>query len=263
MLAIPLPPYPALTTSLHCWLMVAAMLAGGIALLLWGRVIGRFVLAAAGIPMGIKLGVSLGAWAGGGTLAFQIGLAIAFPPLIFFFARAAWAHVSTAFAGGMAVMFIVNHYLPKLGDKKIIAFAPFNDLGSYAASMYHYCLSALELVWDHHSTAIIFILAPACLIPLIVSLIRPAVAAIFLTAVAGAMLVVGVLWSLAVQWRPVLWPDTWGRFLIPLAVMLVIAAIGWVYQGHGEITAARKSRKDAKPAGKAGSDKKAAKDAGK
>jgi hypothetical protein len=244
---ITIPPLPVVPagidlTSVYIGSAVAAVLC--LALLLWGRtILGRIVLAISTAGAGYLLAGYYSTFIPLPSLATQISSAVILGIFAVVAARIVWALVVSAFFEAAAVAFIINHFMNADPTLAWPAFVQQTDFQAWAGELGRYCLVCLDVARQSNQTAILMITLPACLLPLMVGLIQPRIAAIFVTGLAGGIGLTGSLWFVAVLFRSTLWPADAMRFLIPAGVAIVLAIIGWVYQGNSEAAAIRAAAK--------------------
>ncbi len=250
---IPLPPIPVMPEGVEPGLIyggIAATAILSIALLLWGRtILGRIVLTLAAMGGGYLLAGYFTEYIPVSPLTVQITTAVILGLIAVIGARILWALLGAAVFEAIAVALMVGYFIQNNPSLPWPAFTPAPDFAAYLAELGRYALGCLEVARGHNQTTLLMVTIPACLLPLMVGLVQPRIASIFVTSLAGAVGLTGSLWYAAVLWRSTLWPEEPMRLLIPAGVALVLAIIGWVFQGAAEaaaMAAARKADEEAK-----------------
>ena len=186
---IPLPPIalgPALALAVACG--TAAL---GAMLLLWGRLVGRFVFLLAGAGAGWFAGPLLAAKVGVSPLIAQVALAAAAALLGVLLAPFWWAVLAGALAGGTAVYFTVLRYLSKVPVVKF----PSDSLGGYLSALGEYVGKCLEAVWSEHAMTLAVASGLAAGLPFLVGVLRLRLAAILMSSLVG-----GTAFMAALAW---------------------------------------------------------------
>lgn len=238
MLDIPIPPIPQLPDSLtpYFWYVAGGAIALGVAMLLWGRHIGRFVLMLAGAGVGYLYGGALAEMLKAPAIVGQIALAVTGGVVCLIAARLVWALLAGALLETVATILLIAHFLPQLAVRPAIALAENAAFGEWAAATGTYLWTCIDEIRKANFGTVMLIIVPAGLLPMMVALIKARAAVVFMTGLIGGLLATWALWLGAVHYRPEIWPTDWMRFLIPAGVALVLTIIGWVYQAHGEAT---------------------------
>jgi hypothetical protein len=256
MTAIPTPPMPQFPPDVAPLIIYGSCAAAAVValvLLLWGRTLGRVVLALAAAGVGVLMGAPVAGLLDAPKMVMpcQVALGLTSCALALVLARVVWALVAAGIFEALATALIIWHYLGTMEkgapDFKLPAGA---DAVAWLAALGKFSLDGFEAVREANFGTLMIITVPAGLLPLLISLIRPKGAAIFSSALLGGVLMTAALWLAAIQIRPSLWPEDWWRFLIPAGVAAVLAVIGWVYQTHGHLAALReaaKKREEASP----------------
>ncbi len=223
-------------------------------LLLWGRtMVGRAVLALAAAALAYLYGGLLTASLNVPPTLAKISCAFTAALLCVVAARIIWPLVLTGMIEALAVVLVICSYMSQMPDKKWPVFPAADEVPdtlAWLAAMWDYIYAGFSLARELNVNTMILVMAPAALLPLIVGLIYPRVAAIIASGIAGGLALTGAFWFLAVQVRPNLWPSDWYRLLIPGGVAAVLTIIGWIYQGHAEALAYQKKKQkpdDARP----------------
>jgi hypothetical protein len=245
---MPVAPGGVEATTLYVGIAVAAVLC--VALLLWGRCIfGRIALALFAAGAGYLLANSYMEYIPLPQLAVQIASAVLLGIIAVVGARIVWALLGAAVFEVAAVAVIITHFMNTNPTLAWPAFVQQADFLAYLGELTRYALACLDVARQSNQTAILMVTIPACLLPLMICLIQPKVAAIFVTSLVGGVGLTSSFWFAAVLFRNSLWPVEAVRFLIPAGVAMVLTIIGWVYQGNGEaaaIRAAAKAEEEAK-----------------
>ncbi|MFB3892469.1 MAG: hypothetical protein ACE15C_10660 [Phycisphaerae bacterium] len=256
MTAIPTPPMPQMPQEVSGFILYGACAGAAVValvLLLWGRTLGRVVLALAAAGAGVMLGGPLAVLLKAPPMVGQVALGITACALGLVLARPIWALFAAGLFESLALALIVSHYLGVYEAKNVPEFKLPEDVNTFVAwlaAFGTFSLEAFDKVREANLGTLMIITVPAGLLPLLIALMRPKTAAIFSSSILGGVLMTAALWLAAINVRPSLWPEDWWRFLIPTGVAVVLAIIGWVYQGHGELAAQReaaKKREEATP----------------
>jgi len=107
-------------------------------------------------------------------------------------------------------------------------------------------------MWEQRAAAMVLIVAPAGLIPMMIGLWKQRFITIVMTSLIGAILLVGGIGLAVVQADPTRWPVAWSGALIPVCVVGGLAICGVALQYGAVMAAARK--KKAKEVAKAQAD---------
>lgn len=250
MLGIPFPPMPHLGGNVNIALSVCAGVAAIFgATLLWGRVLGRFVLAIGMGGLAFLLADPLAARLNVEPEVAKVCVGAAVAILCFLLDRLMWAVAMAALLEIIVLATVVGQFLPHLSAESAPVFDA-EQAATFAGwwtALCAYSANCFNAVRASNFSTLVLITIPVALLPAFIAFVRPRVITLIMTGLVGAAGLTGTLWVAAVQVRPRLWPTDWTRLLIPLGVMLVLAIIGWVYQGHSlalAIQAAEKKKTD-------------------
>lgn len=237
MLDVPVPPMPQLPQALaaYFWYFAGAGVGLGVAMLLWGRHIGRFVLALAGAGVGYLFGASLAGLVQATPEVGQAALAITAAILCLIGARVVWAILTGALLEAIAVVLLIAHFLSQIQVRPSMEIPQTATLLEWASATGTYLWTCFDEIRKANFGTVMIVIVPAGLLPMMVALIKARPAVIFMTSLLGGVVATAALWMAAVMYRPTIWPTDWVRFLIPLGVTIALAVIGWVYQAHGEL----------------------------
>lgn len=243
MLSIPVPPPPQLSDQLSQTVQYACFGGGavvGIVLLLWGRNVGRIMLTLVGMGVGYLTGATIAGALGADPVLGQVMAAVTFGVICLLTARLIWALLTTMLFETLAIFLLMRHFMNDVAAKAAPTFGDAGSFPTWLAALGNYLWASFQILRETNMGTVLLVAVPVGLLPLMVTLLRPRLSVIFATALLGGAMLTTSLWLLAVRLRPGLWPEDWWRFLIPAGVVVVMAIIGWVYQGHGEVEAMRR-----------------------
>lgn len=189
---VPIPPWPVLAyLGIACGLIVA-----GLALMLWGRILGRLFWMLAGVGAGLALGAPLASWLEANLLAARLGAAVTLGLLGVVLGPLLWAMLAAGVLGGVALYFTVARYLPHLSGRVPEFELSGEGLAAYVASLARYSLACVQAVWNVEPLAIVVAGSLAFGLPLVIGVVRMRLATIFMTSVSAAAGVVGgIAWA--------------------------------------------------------------------
>lgn len=247
MLNIPAPPQPQLDALAVC-VLAAGGVAFGAAILLWGRILSRPLMALAGVVAGIAGAEALSRQFSVSPMVAAVAGAIAFGAVGAITARIIWALAAGALFGAAAtIVMLANVAAPANGQA---AFAPGDPgTGAWLAACWGHCNASLGAVWKEQSATALWTICLGGGVPLTVALLLPRLGKIFMTSLLGAVCVVGGVFLAVVQVQPSLWPARWLGYGIPITAAAVLLMFGIIYQFCGAILADRAKKAEKAKAG--------------
>ena len=248
MLNIPVPPQAVPADAIAVAIVAGGMIAGA-ALLLWGRKLHRALLALAGAGVGWEVGCRL---SGSIPVAWQItavGAMLVAAVIGVFLARLLWALIAGALAGAVTYVVLLNSLLAKLPEKDVPAFGmpAGGNLNDWAMSCWPFARDCFEKLWATESATLLIALSVTSLAVLLVAILRPQLASIFLTSLLGGAAIAAGGTVIAGRIEAGLWPGEWSRWLIPASITGVLLIAGLTYQYRGAFREARETRDGAPP----------------
>jgi hypothetical protein len=241
----PLPP-PQLTATTAWGLAGLLVLLGGL-LLLWGRVLSRPFLSALGAAAGTILA---------GSLARQFGLPIVVADVVAILglavlgavtARILWALAGGAFFGLAALGILLSRLLETLPPTSQPAFAEgtAGDLQGWFAACGRFLMDGVGSVWPDHYATVLWTICLGGGVPLVMLLLLPRLGKIFMTALIGAVGIVGGLMLAVSRLDGLAWPATWSGYMIHAGGCVVLLTFSLVFQYCG-VVAAQRAEKEKK-----------------
>ena len=220
-----------------------AALGGGLALLLWGRILHRAALALVGAAVGLALGGGLAAAISVEPLLGRMVGAVVLGLLGLVAARIVWALLAGGLTGAGAawvMAWLVAGDSPAVGDKVPVAqTATDQAFAEWFKTNWETAFVCLGTVWEKHTAMVVLVLAPAVAVPLIICLIRPRLGRICMTSLLGAGAIVFALLFGASRIQPSLWQAALvhGLWLAGACAVLTIAGLVFQYRGAWAVTA--------------------------
>jgi hypothetical protein len=237
------PPAPPLEGDWIAPLTVAAAgcVVVSILLLIWGRVLGRWLLAAAAAAAGALCGPLLAAEMSTPALPTRIALAAVAAVLAAVLARAVWAVWISGLASAAAGVTLLSAYTRGAATGPIFP-AGASSLEGYLRDWGVYLEEVAVFLWDQDRWVVLAVFAAAVLVPLAICLWRARLGVILATALLGAIgLIAGGSAGLALAvpgWEGPLWSAR-----LYLAVAAAAAAVAsLVYQGFAESRSGKEPR---------------------
>ncbi len=239
MFGIPSPPQPLLG-DLPSLILTAVCVVLGVLILLWGRVVGRGLLCAAGIFGGLVIAGPAAARLGVNALMVRIVAGFLVGLLALVSARAIWALLTGASFGLIAqgiVLFRILGGIP--ADQRPVFESADATFNGWALGLGQFTLSSLAALWSYDSTLVLATIVPAVAAPFALALLRDRIARIFVTSLLGAAGVVFAPLVALSQRRPSLWEALWTHWYVPVGIAVLLMAVGLVCQFRGAIRADR------------------------
>jgi len=253
MLSIPPPPVPSLEVGV-------AYLAGGIALgcglvlLLAGRLVDRVLLALVGAAIGAAIAGPLAASWGVNWMVVAVTAAVVLAVVFVLSSRVLWALAAGAMFACLGTLVAAVAYWPGLelaaasqpaASQAAAASQPADALAAWAQSCADLSHRTVLALWDQRFLAMIWTLVLAGGMPLVTAIMLPRLARIVMTALLGALALVGGAVLVLTPSHIILWPDRWALVALwgLLAVVLMIA--GTIHQYYRALS----KPVEAKPAG--------------
>lgn len=231
----------------------AGAIAVGVAMVFWGRLIGRGLIVLTGAAVG---------WIVGGNLPFDVNPIIVRATAVFALAmiglvtaRLVWSVLAAGVFAAVAGAIVWCHVFETLGEQLRPAFGGAATVPAYLEACGKYAWSALGVLWEHKIVATVTIICPCGAVPLIIALLRPRLATIFMTSLIGSTAVVGGAATILVKARPELWESVGKYHYIGAAVAAgLVFLVGLAFQYPRDIAAEKKkAHTEAEPPGKRGS----------
>lgn len=198
----------------------------GLALLLWGRVLHRAVLALIAFPMGMGLGailadqIHLNTWLGALTGAITLTI------LVIVLARVVWALLAGLWLGALAAMIAG---ILCLGD-----ITPATQPGWNPTYQ-----SLAQAAWDAGNLAITAAGVGAGVAGLILGLFLPRATVIAVTSMLGASLLFDAVLTLTGLWAPSFLDRMLANPLLTMGIGAGVMLLGVIHQSIGEVRAKR------------------------
>lgn len=237
---VTLPPQPYMEAGVLLAVTAGAVI-GGLALLLWGWLAGRFVLAVAMTAAWVAASPALAQHQPWTTISeaispkmFQLAGAVITLAAGIFLARLVWGMLAALLLATTACLSLLARAWPQLtdlaGDKPLPAVEATDNISLWLQDMGTSLLAGLGLLWTHSTSLVIMaILAPA-LLAIVVALVRPRLMAILMSGLLGsAAVVLAVLVALGHAWSGA-WPTSWTGWPAVLVAAIVIAIASVVLQ---------------------------------
>jgi len=239
MFGISPPPMLSLAPMLAYGLAVA-FVAGGVALIVWGRHLHRAALVSVGIAAGLGLGWMLSdrfpVDLTTGRLISAAALGLAGLAL----ARVVWAALAGAVFATVAGVAILQTSMHNISAEQMPVFQEGAlTLGQWALSVARFFTEALSVLWSWNPALIAATVGLAAIVPLAAVLVRGRLGRILMTSVIGAAAATAGPVLAAVQVRPVVWQWTWQYWQCPAALVGLLAAAGVTIQYRAAIRADR------------------------
>lgn len=238
-------PAPQLTV-LWAWTLAVSSLTVGVVLLLAGDKIHRVALLFAGAALGLVLGGKIASLAGLSPTGGRIIGAVILGLVGLIGARLVWAALAATLAF-IAAGWAVSH-LATVADaaKEAPPGAPETILAWLEAAWLQYKTAIGR--WGERPIAVLMILLPATLVPLVIGLIRPRLARILMTVLLGAGCVMFGLLLGAGQISPAWWTAGMDHLGVLAAAMVVLMLAGLIVQYRCALAAERKEdHREAEP----------------
>ncbi|HAU37437.1 MAG TPA: hypothetical protein DCX07_06925 [Phycisphaerales bacterium] len=139
--------------------------------------------------------------------------------------------------------------LAKLPEKDVPAFGmpAGGNLNDWAMSCWPFARDCFEKLWATESATLLIALSVTSLAVLLVAILRPQLASIFLTSLLGGAAIAAGGTVIAGRIEAGLWPGEWSRWLIPASITGVLLIAGLTYQYRGAFREARETRDGAPP----------------
>jgi len=263
-ITMPIPPIDALPAWQAGLAGAVCALAGGI-VLLWGRLLHRVLLMIAGAGLAYWLSPALADRTGLSPLAVKAAAILAAVILCLVLARLIWAYLAAAAAAAAAALIILPACMGETPGHPWPAFAEgAGCLPDWLAEAGRFLLAVLQTQWQTSHLWLLAAAGAAAVVPLLLFLLRPRLAAIFMTSLAGGSAVVGGLALLAGLVRPSAIHAAWQNGHILAGMVGVLLLGGMVFQYYGAFQAdkaekakeAQADKKSDKPSDEKGQSKK-------
>jgi hypothetical protein len=230
-LSIPPPPPPQIAGPIAWAVVVVAAVLGG-AMLLWGRVLHRSVLAVAGAVAGILAAEALAQQFHMPVVAMGVVAILVLATVGAVAARIVWALAGGAVFGAAGVTILLSQMLTRLAAASQPAFQAESAEGlrAWAVEAARYVSTGVEALWPEHRAAVLWTLCLAGGVPLVTLLLAPRIGKIFMTALLGSAGLVGGLLLAVRLVRDDLWPTRWSGYLLCAVAGLVLLVFSLVYQ---------------------------------
>lgn len=226
---IPLPLLPEIESA-YGWLIGAGGLVVGAALLLWGSKLSRLITAIAGAGGGLAVAQQVIDRSDMDPLAVRIGIACGCAIFGFILARLIWAILLATLAAGVAGVIVLWRYLPEVEQKAQPVFKSTINAQQWAAESVQYSQASGEAMLDFNFAALLLVMIPAFMLPLIMFLLLPRLGKILATAIAGGVAIIAGLVLAGSTARESLWPSEWQSWAIVGAIAGGLTLVGIVLQ---------------------------------
>jgi len=248
---IPAPPMPELSPAI-LWGSVLGGIVAGALLLLWGRKLGRGLLTLAGAGAGLVVAPWLAGMISLELLYVRIAAAVTAGLLALVTARLLWGLLLGGLFGAAAGVALMKHYAAEIAEGTRPTFQAAGEaFPDWWAGLCRFAEAYVTVVWRENGEVLLAGAGLACLVPVVVAMIRPRLACIVATSLLGGVLVAGAALLAAGRVRPELWPELWPRFYVPLAIAGGLLLFGLAFQYRGAVRAERgKARVEAEPPNK-------------
>ncbi|HUT57125.1 MAG TPA: hypothetical protein VNA25_04540 [Phycisphaerae bacterium] len=222
-----IPPVPIPQWGVWAYLAIACgLVVCGLALLLWGRAVGRLFWMFVGAGAGLALGAPLAGWLEANLLAARLGAAVTLGLLGVVLGPLLWALLAASISGGVALYFTVARYLPQLTGRAPEFKLSGEGLGPYVISLAKYSLACVQAVWNTEPLVVAAVGGLAAALPLVIGVVRMRLATIFMTSVCGAAGAVG-----GAAWAAVLLFGSLGQLFADYWYVLAGTAAGGAILG--------------------------------
>ena len=216
----------------------------GVACLLWGRILHRALLMLAGAGAAYWLSVPLAGHSGLSLPVVRICAVLLLTAMGLILARIAWGLLGAGILAGLACLAVLPWCLHYAHPPPWSAFGPTESLQQWLAEAGSCLWAMLQLQWQHQRIALIAAAGAAAGLPLILFLLRPRLAAIFMSALLGALLAVGGPAAAIGRASASLWAGAWKNWYVPAGLMAMLFVAGMIFQYRGAIAADRSARAD-------------------
>lgn len=225
-------------------LAAATAIAVGAACLLWGRILRRPLVMLAGGGAAYWLSGPL-AGQSGMSLPIARACAVLFLAVMgLILARIAWGLLAAGTIGGIACLAILPCCLQYAHPPPGFAFEPAESLPQWLTEAGRCLWGILQFQWQHQNAALVVAAGAGAGLPLILFLLRPRLAAIFMSALIGAALAVCGSMAAIGRVSPSVWAGAWRNWYLPLGLMAALLVGGMIFQYRGAIAASRSEEGD-------------------
>ena len=210
----------------------------GVALLLYGRVIGRSYMVLIGAGVGLALAKPFAVRAGFNPLGVQIALPIILAAAGVLLGPVAWAVVmGFMFAGAGGSLTVWRHW-PEVFEKFYAAVAAYAGEGE--VGRLREFKQAFGTIWRGNSREIMIVAAVSMATIIMVGLLKPMITTIFMSSLVGAFQVLAGTSLIFVAAEPTMSQRIDQRWYVLVILMLALMLFGIVFQFCGDIRAARR-----------------------
>jgi MFS family permease len=240
---IPAPPLPLLSDVVVACTAAVCLFVGA-AILLWGWVLSRWFLGAAGMAVGLLIAMPLSDRLGGvdPNLA-RIGAAALLGLLALLLARPVWALLAAALLGLVAEGVVLARVMNDIPADQQPAFqAADTTFAAWALALGEFAMRGLQTLWIHKMPLVLIGIVPAALLALVLALLRARLARILMTSLLGALAMVAGPLLAGAHLRPALWDRAWGLWYVLAAVGGLLMIIGLAFQCRLAMEADKKEK---------------------
>lgn len=238
------PPPPTLLPALLTFGVAGLSMALGGALVLWGRVLSRSFLAAAGAAAGVLLAESLARRFNLPIMIVSVVAILGFAVIGAIAARIVWAAAGGAVFGLAALTIMLGATMEGLPAASQPASVPATDIGprDWIAQSSQYVFQAATAAWAGDRTRVLWTICLGGGVPLVMLLLLPRVGRIFMTALIGSVALSGGVLLTVSGLSGTVWPTAWAGYRIWLGMGLVVLVFSLVFQYCGDIAARRAAK---------------------
>jgi hypothetical protein len=204
---------------------------------LWGRLLGRSILCAAGIFVGLWLGGPVAQHVSVDPAIVRIVTAFILGLLGLALAGPIWAFLTGGLFAVIAEVIVLRWVLNDIPIEDQPVFeAAGPSLGGWAFALSGFTIRCLTTLWMHKPIVTLAAVFPAGIAPFLLALARRRLATIFMTSLLGAMgLVFGLILTTS-RIYPSLWGGFWAHWQIPAALGATLMVTGIAYQYSRALT---------------------------
>ena len=229
------------------WLFVifAAVVALGAAMLLYGRVLARPFMVLIGAGVGLAVAGPVASRLGFNLLAIQIALPIILAAAGMLLGPVAWAVVMGVVFAGAGASLTIWRYWPEVFDRFYSAVVAF--VGKGDIDLLREFKQALGSIWRGHSQEIMIVVAVSMAALIMIGLLKPVITTIFMNSLVGAFGVLAGVLLILVSADSTMSQKVDQHWQVMLALMLTLMMFGIVYQFCGDVRAtSRRAQKQDK-----------------
>lgn len=233
---LPCPPLPNLAQS-DAFMVAAAAIIVGAALLVWGRILGRPLIALLAGSAGFLYGGQVADLLSIPPVVGQFALAIGGLIVVYLADRVVWGALAIAVAAIPAAIVMLGLY-PPADAKALPATAPAADsLTNYATGLALTLKADILDLWQTQRPTILIAFTAIALFFMLIALIRPRLIRIVMTSLIGAVAIVAGLLTAVTAILPSMWNQAWQLCYVPAGLCAALFILGIVVQYRAAIKA--------------------------